>query len=100
MENLALEGGFTSPIMSQRGVYDFGAQLELRPKGFVNQGVAIQNEGAFEDRAKGSYTATPNLTFSDKITILVDGVEMELFHVPSEAPDHIDRSTIFHAALH
>ncbi len=89
MDNLALEGGFASPIMSQRGAYAIGPLLEVGPEGFVNQGVGTTYEGLTDDRAKGTYTATPNLTFDDKITILVDGVEMEMFHVPGEAADHI-----------
>jgi linear primary-alkylsulfatase len=89
IENLSLEGGFVSPIMSQRSIYPFGALLELSPTGFVNQGVGTKNEKAFEDRAKGTFTATPNITFDDKITVKIDGVIMEMFHVPGEAPDHI-----------
>ena len=69
MENLALEGGFVSPIMSQRGVYAFGALLDISATGFVNQGVGTKNETAFEDRAKGTFTAAPTITFNDKMTV-------------------------------
>ncbi len=89
MEHLALEGGFVSPIMSQRGVYAFGALLDISATGFVNQGVGTKNETAFEDRAKGTFTATPTITFNDKMTVKIDGVIMEIFFVPGEAPDHI-----------
>lgn len=89
MENLALEGGFVSPIMSQRSVYAFGALLDISPTGFVNQGVGTKYDKAFEDRAKGTFTATPNITFDDKMTVKIDGVIMEMFHVPGEAADHI-----------
>lgn len=86
-ENVVLESGYASPIMGHRALYAFGMTLPIGPKGYVSQGIGFVAPEMFNPRT--TYTAKPTITIEDHRTLEIDGVVMELFHVPGEAPDHI-----------
>ncbi len=86
-ENVVLESGYASPIMGHRALYAFGITLPIGPEGYVSQGVGFVAPAMFNPRT--TYTAKPNITIEDHRTLEIDGVVMEFFHVPGEAPDHI-----------
>jgi len=86
-EMFALESGFLSPLMAHRGVYAFGAALDVGPEGYVGQGIGYVPKEVYSPRT--TFTAKPNITVSDQQIMVIDGVEMEFFHVPGESSDHI-----------
>ena len=73
--------------MSHRGVYAFGAALEVGSEGYVGQGIGYVPKEVYNPRT--TFTAKPNITLDDQQIMVIDGVEMELFHVPGESDDHI-----------
>ena len=86
-DNFMLESGYAAPGMGHRGLYAFGAALPIGEDGYVSQGVGFVPKEIFSPRT--TYTARPNITFDDHLIMKIDGVTMEFFHVPGEAPDHI-----------
>ncbi|WP_282110046.1 alkyl sulfatase dimerization domain-containing protein [Shewanella algicola] len=86
-EMFALESGFLSPLMSHRGMYAFGAPLEAGAEGYVGQGIGYVPKEVYDPRT--TFTAKPNITIDDQQIMVIDGVELELFHVPGESSDHI-----------
>ena len=83
LENVVRQGGLVGPIQAMRSGYTFGVFLAPEDVAGMNGGIGP---------AEGAGTATfiaPTKTIQDRLETVIAGVEMEIFFVPSEAPDEI-----------
>lgn len=81
LENVVNQAATVGPILAMRTGYTAGAFLESAQNEGMNLGI-----GPRPNIGDATFIA-PSLTYSDRMKITVAGVELELLHVPSEAPD-------------
>jgi alkyl sulfatase BDS1-like metallo-beta-lactamase superfamily hydrolase len=84
MNNLVDESDILGPILGVRAGYSFGFFLEGADVEHMNAGIGPLPTGG----RPGSFIA-PSHTIDDYLKVTIAGVELEIFHVPSEAPDEL-----------
>ena len=84
MNNLVDESDILGPILGVRAGYSFGFFLEGADVENMNAGIGPSPTGG----RPGSFIA-PSHTIDDYLKVTIAGVELEIFHVPSEAPDEL-----------
>ncbi|MEZ5500698.1 MAG: alkyl sulfatase dimerization domain-containing protein [Steroidobacteraceae bacterium] len=83
MANLVDESATLGPILGVRAGYSFGFFLGDKDKEGMNAGT-----GPLPTGGGGSFIA-PTHTVDDYLKTTIAGVELEIIHVPSEAPDEL-----------
>ena len=81
--NVVRQGGTVGTIQAMRSGYTFGVFLKPEDSEQMNGGIGPREPGG------NSTFIQPTLTFTDKLDIEIAGIELQFFHVPSEAPDEI-----------
>ncbi|MCF6265408.1 MAG: MBL fold metallo-hydrolase [Desulfuromusa sp.] len=71
------------PIQIMRSVYQYGVVLSAEDNKDMNGGI-----GPIANVESSTFIA-PTRTFKDSMTMTIAGVELRMYHVPSEAPDEI-----------
>lgn len=93
---VAKESGMLVDIKTARSLYMYGTLLPVNEEGRVN----IGNGPSLENGTQ--YLVLPNLLVDDELKLTVAGVEMEIYHVPSECSDEIcvwlPQSKVLHVA--
>jgi alkyl sulfatase BDS1-like metallo-beta-lactamase superfamily hydrolase len=84
MRNLVDESDILGPILGVRAGYSFGFFLDGADVEDMNAGIGPLPTGG----RPGSFIA-PTHSIDDYLKTTIDGVELEIFHVPSEAPDEL-----------
>lgn len=83
LENVINQGDTVGPILGMRSAYTSGVFLDPAESQDMNFGI-----GPRPNVGRGSFIA-PTVTFADRKRMTIAGVELELRHVPSEAPDEV-----------
>ena len=84
MNNLVDESAILGPILGVRAGYSFGFFLEGADVEEMNAGIGPLPTGG----RPGSFIA-PTHAVDDSLKVRIAGVDLEIFHVPSEAPDEL-----------
>ena len=84
MKNLVDESDILGPILGVRAGYSFGFFLRGNDVEGMNAGIGPLPTGG----RPGSFIA-PTHTIDDYLKLNIAGLELEIFHVPSEAPDEL-----------
>ena len=84
MQNLVDESDILGPILGVRAGYSFGFFLEGADLDQMNAGIGPIATGG----RPGTFIA-PTHTIDERLTTTIAGVELEILHVPSEAPDEL-----------
>ena len=84
MQNLVEESDILGPILGVRAGYSFGFFLAGADVEDMNAGIGPLPTGG----RPGSFIA-PTHTIDDYLKTTIAGVELEILHVPSEAPDEL-----------
>ncbi len=84
MENYITQGALIGPILGVRSSYSFGAGMTAEERKDMNFGLG-------PIYAPGTSTfAPPTKTFRDRLDVTIAGVKLQLYHAPSETPDHVN----------
>lgn len=84
MQHLADESAVLGPILGVRAGYTFGVFLNSEDVEYMNAGIGpLPTAGR-----PGSFIA-PTRLVEDVLKVTIAGVELEIIHVPSEAPDEL-----------
>jgi alkyl sulfatase BDS1-like metallo-beta-lactamase superfamily hydrolase len=81
LENVINQGANIGPILAIRTGYTAGVFLEPAQDEGMNLGI-----GPKPNVGRATFIA-PTLTYDEKMSVTLAGVNMEFIHVPSEAPD-------------
>ena len=81
LENVINQGDKIAPILGMRTAYTSGVVLPPEEQEGMNLGI-----GPRPNVGRATFIA-PTLTYTDRKRLTVAGIDMELRHVPSEAPD-------------
>lgn len=84
LTNVLTQGVVTGPILSMRTAYTIGIALPEKDREGMNGGIG-PNPGSM---TPSSFIA-PTTTFSKELKVTIAGVDLEMYHVPSESPDEI-----------
>ena len=84
MHNLVDESAILGPLLGVRAGYSFGFFLKGAEVEDMNAGIGPLPTGG----RPGSFIA-PSHEVDDYLKVTIAGVELEIFHVPSEAPDEL-----------
>jgi alkyl sulfatase BDS1-like metallo-beta-lactamase superfamily hydrolase len=84
MKNLADESNLLGTILGYRAGYTFGFFLPEQDKENMNSGIGPIGIGGHP----GSFIA-PSHLITDHLKVNIAGVDLEIIHVPSEAPDEL-----------
>jgi alkyl sulfatase BDS1-like metallo-beta-lactamase superfamily hydrolase len=84
MDNLVGESTILGPILGVRAGYSFGFFLKGAEVEQMNAGIGPLPTGG----RPGTFIA-PTKLVDDYLKVTIAGVELEIFHVPSEAPDEL-----------
>ena len=84
MQYLVDESAVLGPIMGVRAGYTFGFFLKGEDVEYMNSGIGPLATGG----KPGSFIA-PTRLVDDVLKVTIAGVELEIIHVPSEAPDEL-----------
>lgn len=80
---LVRDNGMLAPILSRRAMYTFGFQLPLGAEGNISAGLGVAH-------VPGRRTfIAPTRTFARELKTTICGVDLELYHLPSETEDHV-----------
>jgi alkyl sulfatase BDS1-like metallo-beta-lactamase superfamily hydrolase len=83
LENYVTQGALIGPILGVRSSYSFGAGMTADERKGMNFGL-----GPLYTAGTTTFIA-PTKTFSDRLDVTIAGVKLQLYHAPSETPDHI-----------
>ena len=83
LKNVENQSGTIGPILSMRSAYSFGRALDAEDHKGMNAGI-----GPISPGGQATFIA-PTKTFKDRLDVTIAGVQMQMVHVPSEAPDEI-----------
>lgn len=83
LANVVAQGALVGPILSVRSGYSFGAGLPASDQQGMNAGIGPLA------KVDASTFIAPTQTFKDKLDTRIAGLDLQLLHVPSEAPDEI-----------
>ena len=81
VENVINQGDKIAPILGMRTAYTSGVALPPEEQEGMNLGI-----GPRPNVGRATFIA-PTLTYTDRERLTIAGIDMELRHVPSEAPD-------------
>ncbi len=84
MQHLVDESAVLGPILGVRAGYTFGFFLEGEDIKYMNSGIGPLATGG----RPGSFIA-PTRLVDDVLKVTIAGVDLEIIHVPSEAPDEL-----------
>lgn len=84
MQHLVDESAVLGPILGVRAGYTFGFFLEGEDIEYMNSGIGPLATGG----KPGSFIA-PTRLVDDVLKVTIAGVDLEIIHVPSEAPDEL-----------
>ncbi|WP_417317236.1 alkyl/aryl-sulfatase [Emcibacter sp.] len=83
VSNVIHQGGAVGPILAMRSGYSFGIGLPPEDREGMNEGIGPEVTQGI------SGFIYPTDVFADRLEVTIAGVDMEMVHVPSEAPDEI-----------
>ena len=84
MQHLVDESAVLGPILGVRSGYTFGFFLKGKDIEYMNSGIGPLPTGG----RPGSFIA-PTRLVGDMLKVTIAGVDLEIIHVPSEAPDEL-----------
>ena len=83
VSNVVHQGGAMGPILAMRTGYSFGLGLPPEDREGMNEGIGPEiTQGT-------SGFLYPTDVFDDHLQVTIAGVQLQMVHVPSEAPDEI-----------
>ena len=83
VNNVIRQGRTLGPVLGVRAGYSFGVMLPPADLAEMNGGIGPRPQ-------IGSATfIVPTHTFADRLDVTVAGVQLQMVHVPSEAPDEV-----------
>ncbi|WP_321393520.1 alkyl/aryl-sulfatase [Emcibacter sp.] len=83
VSNVIHQGGAIGPILAIRSGYSFGIGLPPEDRAGMNEGIGPEITRGI------SGFIYPTDVFADHLEVTIAGVDLEMVHVPSEAPDEI-----------
>ena len=84
MHSLATESNLLGPVLGVRAGYTFGFHLESEDRQAMNAGI-----GPLPTGGKPVSFIAPTHVIEDRLSLTISGVDIEVLHVPSEAPDEL-----------